>query len=103
MIGTMAILAAGCGGSGELPSVELVGVEESRAQEAIEIVQSVRECDRPLRVVLNSRPDSYSVKCEKNGFIFDAVRSHTVFCADGQWQFVAWADFAGTDKSCTPS
>ena len=97
----MAILA-GCGGSEDLPTLELIGVEEGRAQEAIDVVRSVRECDRPLRVVLNSR-DNYSVECEKDGFVFNAVRSHTVFCADGPWQFVAWADFAGTDNSCTPT
>lgn len=94
--------AASCGGSAESRTLELVGVDENRAAEAIGVLQDVRECDRPIRVVLDT-VDSYSIQCEKDGFIFDAVRSHTVFCADGMWQFVAWADYAGTGTSCTPS
>lgn len=102
LVGVALSIAAACGGSGSAPVVELVGVSESRASEAIDVVQRVRDCDRPVRVVLNSS-DNYSVDCEKDGFFFDAVRSHTVFCADGKWHFVAWADFSGTDQDCTPA
>lgn len=104
MVAALSVVAAGCG-SGDLLEVELLGVDGQRSQIVVGVVRATADCEQPLRVkaVAKNGPDPlYEVTCAKDGVIFDATRTHTVFCADGKWRKVGYLDVGTVGNSCTP-
>lgn len=95
----LAFVAVSCG-SAAPPDVTLIGVGEQRSQEALEALRVEYDCENPEQVK-KVEQDQYEVTCVKDGFIFDAKRTHTVFCADGEWQIVGYTDVGAAGIKCS--